>query len=434
LGEKPLPRGKTHRIARLGVARTFQTTQLFPQMTVLENLLIALHRGQLLLGSSPGEARTSVAEGLLAFVGYSGDLGRPARELPHVDRRLVEIARALAIGPSVLMLDEPAAGLDDADTRRLGELLRRIAQVGVAVLIIEHDMTLVMGISDHIIVLDAGKRIADGSPAEVQASPLVRAAYLGESELSIARRDPARASGREAVLAVNSTSAAYGAIPVLSGIDLEVRQGELVALLGANGAGKSTLLRAICGLHRPVQGRILLLGKEIQLLAAHRIARAGITLVPEGRQVFPELSVEDNILLGARTLDRRAAQAKVQQLIDRFSLLQKLRDKRAGLLSGGEQQVLAIARGLAAQPKILLMDEPSLGLAPAIVEQLYRLVDELRGEGVTLLLVDQMARLALSIADRGYVLQGGRIVHAGSAEQLGSDSMLEKAYLGSRPS
>ena len=434
LGEKRLPRGKTHRIARLGVARTFQTTQLFPQMTVLENLLIALHRGQLLLGSSPGEARTSVAEGLLAFVGYTGDVGRPARELPHVDRRLVEIARALAIGPSVLMLDEPAAGLDDADTRRLGELLRRIAQAGVAVLIIEHDMTLVMGISDHIIVLDAGKRIADGPPAEVQASPLVRAAYLGEGELSIARREPVRASGREAVLAVHSTSAAYGAIPVLSGIDLEVRQGELVALLGANGAGKSTLLRAICGLHRPVQGRILLLGKEIQLLAAHRIARAGITLVPEGRQVFPELSVEDNILLGARTLDRRAAQAKVQQLIDRFTLLQKLRDKRAGLLSGGEQQVLAIARGLAAQPKILLMDEPSLGLAPAIVEQLYRLVDELRGEGVTLLLVDQMARLALSIADRGYVLQGGRIVHAGSAEQLSSDSMLEKAYLGSLPS
>jgi ABC-type branched-subunit amino acid transport system ATPase component len=207
-----------------------------------------------------------------------------------------------------------------------------------------------------------------------------------------------------------------------------------VALLGANGAGKSTLMRAISGLHRPVGGRILLLGREIQLLAAHRIAQAGITLVPEGRQVFPELTVEDNILLGARSLERRAAAQAVQRLIGRFPILEKLRGKRAGLLSGGEQQVLAIARGLAAQPKILLMDEPSLGLAPAIVEQLYRLVDELRAEGVTLLLVDQMARLALSIADRGYVLQGGRIVQAGAAADLRSDAALEKAYLAAHSS
>jgi len=434
LGEVRLPHGETHRIARLGVARTFQTTQLFPQMTVLENLLIALRRGRLVFGAPPGGERARLAEGLLAFVGYTADVGRAARELPHADRRLVEIARALAIRPSVLMLDEPAAGLDDADTQRVGELLKRIAQAGVAVLIIEHDMTLVMGISDHIIVLDAGKRIADGRPAQVQANPLVRAAYLGEGELSIARRGPARAAGRETVLEVNETSAAYGTIQVLSGIDLDVRQGELVALLGANGAGKSTLLRAICGLHRPVRGRILLLGREIQLLAAHRIARAGITLVPEGRQVFPELTVEDNILLGARTLDRKKAAAQVERLITRFRLLQKLRGKRAGLLSGGEQQVLAIARGLAARPSILLLDEPSLGLAPAIVEELYRLVDELRAEGVTLLLVDQMARLALSIADRGYVMQGGRIVHAGSAEKLRSDAALEKAYLGAHPS
>ena len=433
LGAQPLPHGKTHRIARMGVARTFQTTQLFPQMTVLENLLIALRRGRL-FGSPRDDGHARLAEGLLAFVGYRGDVGRPARELPHVDRRLVELARALAIRPQVLMLDEPAAGLDDSDTQRLGELLRRIARTGVAVLIIEHDMTLVMGISDHIIVLDAGKRIAQGTPAEVQASPLVRAAYLGEGELGIARRQPPPAGDRKAVLEVDQTSAAYGAIPVISGIDLQVRQGELVALLGANGAGKSTLLRAICGLHRPVRGRILLLGREIQLLSAHRIARAGITLVPEGRQVFPELSVEDNILLGARTLDRKSAAAEVERLIGRFALLHKLRGKRAGLLSGGEQQVLAIARGLAAQPKILLMDEPSLGLAPAIVEALYRLLDELRAEGVTLLLVDQMARLALSVADRGYVIRGGRIVHAGSAEQLASDPALEKAYLGADPS
>jgi ABC-type branched-subunit amino acid transport system ATPase component len=410
-------------VARTGVARTFQTTQLFARMTVLENLRVAL----------PGRDER-LAEGLLAFVGYAGELGRPAGELPHVDRRLVELARALAIRPRVLMLDEPAAGLDEADTQRLGELIKRIAASGVAVMLIEHDMSLVMRISDHVIVLDAGKRIADGAPAAVQVDARVRAAYLGEGELKIVRRAASGSASRDTVLEVARASAGYGAIPVISDIELKVRRGELVALLGANGAGKSTLMRAVCGLHRPVGGRILLLGREIQLLAAHRIARAGITLVPEGRQVFPELTVEDNILLGARSLERSAAAATVQRLIARFPILDKLRRKRAGLLSGGEQQVLAIARALAAQPKILLMDEPSLGLAPAIVEELYRLVDELRAEGVTLLLVDQMARLALSVADRGYVLQGGRIVQAGSADELRSGSALEKAYLGAHSS
>ena len=155
-----------------------------------------------------------------------------------------------------------------------------------------------------------------------------------------------------------------------------------------------------------------------------------MTLVPEGRQVFPELSVADNILMGARALDRRAAAAEVERLIGRFPMLDKLREQRAGLLSGGEQQMLAIARGLAARPQIVLLDEPSLGLAPAIVESLYRVLEALRGEGMTILLVDQMARLALSIADRAYVIQSGRVVQQGSADDVRNDAALEKAYLG----
>jgi branched-chain amino acid transport system ATP-binding protein len=217
---------------------------------------------------------------------------------------------------------------------------------------------------------------------------------------------------------------------VFSGIRRDGKRGALVALLGANGAGKSTLMRAIAGLHRPVSGRVLLLGRDIGLYAAHRIARSGVTLVPEGRQVFAELSVTDNVLMGALALGRRAAAGEVERVIARFPMLDKLRDKRAGLLSGGEQQMLAIARGLAARPQIVMLDEPSLGLAPAIVEGLYQVLEQLRAEGTTILLVDQMARLALSIADRAYVIQSGRVVQQGSADDVRNDAALEKAYLG----
>ena len=429
-----LPKGTTYRIARAGIARTFQTTQLFARMTVLENVLIALRRGGLggvreAVGQGADADATALGCALLAFAGYRGSIHRPAGELPHVDRRLVEIARALATRPRVLLLDEPAAGLGEGDTKRLGALLQRIAKRGVAVVIIEHDMNLVMGISDHIVALDAGRRLVAGTPADVRANDDVRAAYLGEGELAIAR-SAARSESSEIVLAVDGVDAGYGPLPVLSQIRLDVKRGELVALLGANGAGKSTLMRAIAGLHRPVRGRVLLLGREIALLPAHRIVRDGLTLVPEGRQVFSELSVVDNILMGALALDRRAAESEVERLIARFPILDPLRDRRAGLLSGGEQQMLAIARGLAARPKIVLLDEPSLGLAPAIVESLYRVLEQLRSEGTTILLVDQMARLALSIADRAYVIQSGRVVQQGSAEDVRNDAALEKAYLG----
>ncbi|HEX6792404.1 MAG TPA: branched-chain amino acid ABC transporter ATP-binding protein/permease [Casimicrobiaceae bacterium] len=435
LGGEALPSGITYRIARAGIARTFQTTQLFARMTVLENVLIALRRGDLgglreaIWTSGADDDVRALAGALLAFVGYRGPVDRLASELPHVDRRLVEIARALATRPRALMLDEPAAGLGEGDTKRLGDLLRRIAKMGVAVIIIEHDMSLVMGISDHVVVLDAGRRIVAGRPSDVRANADVRAAYLGEGELAIARTAGRSESG-EVVLAVDGVGAAYGAIPVLSEIRLDVKRGELVALLGANGAGKSTLMRAIAGLHRPLTGRVLLLGRDIGAFSAHRIARNGITLVPEGRQVFPELSVVDNILMGALALDRHEAAAEVDRVIARFPMLDRLRERRAGLLSGGEQQMLAIARGLAARPQIVLLDEPSLGLAPAIVEGLYRALEQLRSEGTTILLVDQMARLALSIADRAYVIQSGRVVQQGSADDVRNDAALEKAYLG----
>jgi branched-chain amino acid transport system ATP-binding protein len=419
-------------VSRGGIARTFQTTQLFGAMSVLDNVLVGLTRGRLgfLFAGSPSAAQRAIAEALLHFVGYRGGLDARAGDLPHGDKRLVEIARALATRPRVLLLDEPAAGLMRADKDDLSDLLRRIAGFGLSVILVEHDMTLVMGISDHVVVLDAGRPIAEGRPAAIRAEPRVIEAYLGGTEMrSRPRRVPFRAGGTP-VLTVAGLTAGYGAAPVLEEVGLDVARGEMVALLGANGAGKSTTMRAVSGLLRPVDGAIRLEGETISALEAHAIARRGLALVPEGRQLFPELSVRDNILIGAYRRGRGDHAAELDAILARFPRLRERLDSRAGLLSGGEQQMVAIARGLMAQPAMLLLDEPSLGLAPAMINELFDVLAGLRDEGVTILLVDQMASLALTVADRGYVLESGRVVRADRAEALASDPALEAAYLG----
>jgi branched-chain amino acid transport system ATP-binding protein len=433
LGERPLTGRAPHAIARAGIARTFQTSQLFAGLSVLDNLRVGL-RGHRLGSPLPigprreGDERR-LAESLLVFVGYGDALERPAGDLAHIDKRLVEIARALATGPKVLLLDEPAAGLGADDKTRLRTLLRRLADLGIAVVLVEHDMGLVMEVSDTVVVLDAGRRIAAGAPAQVQNDPAVLAAYLGSAEFAPALRRAPWRGGRE-LLAARRVHAGYDEIEVLRGIDVEVRMGELVAVLGANGAGKTTMMRALSGLLRPTGGSIKLDGVEISSLLAHRIARAGVVLVPEGRQVFPELSVVDNLLLGAYSRPAREAAAGIERMLARFPLLRARAAQHAGLLSGGEQQMLALARGLIAAPRVLLLDEPSLGLAPAAINELFADVAALRDDGVTLLLVDQMAGPALALADRAYVIETGRIVRAGPAAEIAADAALREAYLG----
>jgi ABC-type branched-subunit amino acid transport system ATPase component/ABC-type branched-subunit amino acid transport system permease subunit len=432
IGETEMAGAPAWRIARAGIARTYQTTQLFGAMSVLDNILVALRHGKLgnpLRSIATVEARRA-AEALLVFAGYHGPIAALAGDLPHVDRRLVEIARALAARPQVLLLDEPAAGLMRSDKAALAKLIRRIADLGIAVILVEHDMAMVMNISDHIVVLDAGRIIAAGKPAEVRRDSRVLKAYLGDGETRARPRSTPWSGSQDPILSCLKLTAGYGAAPVLEEVSFSVKPGEMVALLGANGAGKSTAMRAVTGLLRPVTGAIVLQDTRIEDLDAHKIAASGLTLVPEGRQVFPELTVLDNILLGAYTRLNVDRDGEVEALLKRFPRLRERLSSRAGFLSGGEQQLLAIARGLMAKPRILLLDEPSLGLAPAMINELFDVLATLRDDGVTILLVDQMAALALTVADRGYVLESGRIVRDDAAEALAHDPALEAAYLG----
>jgi len=233
------------------------------------------------------------------------------------------------------------------------------------------------------------------------------------------------------VLTLKSVQAGYGKLTVLKGISLHVRAGEVVTLIGGNGAGKSTTLRAISGLLPPFRGVVEFNGADLTRLPPERIVALGLALVPEGRRVFASLSVTANLELGAfHRRDQKQARKDLEEIRERFPLLKERASQPAGTLSGGEQQILAICRALMSRPRLLMLDEPSMGLAPLMVSRVYDILRELKDEGTTLLLIEQNARAALKLADRGYVLETGRIILDGSATELRDDPEVQRAYLG----
>jgi len=237
------------------------------------------------------------------------------------------------------------------------------------------------------------------------------------------------------MLTIQNLEAAYGKVQVLHGISLEVPQGKLVTLIGSNGAGKTTTMRAISGMIKPKAGNITLAGRDITGLDSHRIARAGLAHSPEGRRVFATMTVTDNLLLGAfprftRARPKGDVARDLDKAMDLFPRLKERRNQLAGTLSGGEQQMLAMARAVMLNPDVVLLDEPSMGLAPILVEEVFRIITRLKSEGVTMLLVEQFAAAALNVADYGYVLENGRISVHGPAESLKNDPKVVAAYLG----
>ncbi len=361
---------------------------------------------------------------LLDYVGIAARANDVARQLPYGDQRRLEIARALATEPKLLALDEPAAGMNATETLELEKLLQRVRADGTTILLIEHDMKLVM------------RRLRPGAGARLRPQDRRRPAARGSArparDRGLSRRRGCRGSfDGMTLLELRRLEVAYGGIKAVKGIDLSVPKGELVCLIGTNGAGKTTTLKAIAGMLPVAADAILYDGAPIGGMRAFELVRRGLALVPEGRGVFGQLTVAENLAMGAYVRsDAAAVKLDMERVFNLFPRLAERRGQSAGTLSGGEQQMLAIGRALMSRPKLLLLDEPSMGLAPLMVQKIFETIRAVAKEGVTILLVEQNARLALEVGSRGYVMETGLITLSGPARELLSDPKVRAAYLG----
>jgi branched-chain amino acid transport system ATP-binding protein len=421
-----------HRRTRLGISRSFQILSVFPNLTTFENVRVAVQAKSPyqngLLRDAHGLASVNArAWSLLDAVGLADRAAESCANLAHGERRLLEIAISLATDAKLLLLDEPLAGLAEADRVVVARLIRGLAETH-AVLLIEHDIDRVLALSDRISVLHQGKLIADGRPAEVGSNPDVVTAYLGTARHAAAQTVRAQAKvvqvAPKKLLEVCGISGGYSGSVVLENLSLTVNEGEAVALLGRNGVGKTTTLRAITGTVRATAGSLVLGGEDITHAKPYQINRRGISLVPEGRRLFPNLTVIENLRLAARP-----GGASLDEVYDLFPKLKLLHRSRAESLSGGERQMVAIARALMVPARIILLDEPFEGLAPAIVQEVTQALVRLRGR-VAMVIVEHHAETVLSIVDRAYVLVNGSVAYEGSAAALEADTALQHRLLG----
>jgi ABC-type branched-subunit amino acid transport system ATPase component len=409
----------THRIARQGIGIVFQHSRPLHRQTVLENIKLALLPDSLLrltTATHVGERAREIA----ARVGLGAVLDRLPGTLPFADLRRMELARALARDPAVVLIDEPFAGLTSGEVVEFSRLIGQFRTEGHAVLLVDHNVKGVAALVDRVFAMYLGERIAEGSAEEVMRDETVRRVYLG-GDLGIATRPPAAARSTASLLELRDVSVFYGRAQALESASLVVREGEFVSVVGINGAGKTTMFNAISGLI-PYSGEITWDGRKLAGLSGAAVARAGIVQCPESRELFGDMSVRENLDLGGMHLTAMERAKQLAWLFDLLPILEARQGQAARTLSGGEQQMLAIARALMMQPRLLILDEPTLGLAPVIMEQLSHALERLRNTTpITVLLGEQNVTFALPHADRVYVLEHARLVWEGAPARFAAE-------------
>ncbi len=420
-------------IVSRGLARSFQITNPFSGLTVYENLRLGIqahhpYRFNLWYSADRLADVHQETQTLIRFLGLEGLEAAPVSSLSYGGQRLLEIGIALTAKPKALLLDEPLAGLAAAERERVIGLMQLLAKY-MAVLVIEHDIDRVFAFSDNITVMNEGHVVVNGPPDVVRIHPEVQEAYLGSGrKVMVAGQKRRPQAVGHPVLELKNVNTFYGKSHILYDVSLEIRDNEVVALLGRNGAGKSSTLKSITGLARPRHGQIIFNHAEITGLAPEAIARLGIRMVPQGRRLFPNLTVAENLILGSFKRAEDGVHWDTERIFQDFPRIKERIQVRADVLSGGEQQMVAIARALCGNVKLLLLDEPFEGLSPALTEEVFYCINRLREE-IPILLVEHDLDLALSLADRVYVLDRGQITHTGPAEPLLTDLDYRKQVL-----
>jgi len=409
-----------HALWQQGVGRTFQMAQTFYSFSVLENVQMALlSQGRRLWHwwhAARGHRRAD-AMALLAQVGMENQAERPCNTLAYGDVKRVELAMALAHAPRLLLMDEPTAGMAPAERVALMQLVRQLAQERrMAVLFTEHSMDVVFGQSDRVAVLLGGQLLAQGTPQQIRENAQVQAAYLGDMAAAAPSAQTAGQERATPLLTVQDLHAWYGAAHILHGMSFQVGRGEVLALIGRNGAGKSTALKSLAGLLARTQGCINFMGHDLQGKAAYQRARLGLGYVPEERRIFTDLTVFENLQAGQQTArlwpdGTPAPQWNVERVLQLFPHLATMSTRLGGRMSGGEQQMLSVARTLMGQPYLVLLDEPSEGVAPLVVQQMARAILALKAQGIAMLLCEQNEDFVHRVADRVLVLEQGVLAY-----------------------
>jgi ABC-type branched-subunit amino acid transport system ATPase component len=408
-----------HQIARLGVSIMFQHSRPLHRQTVLENIKLALLPDSLLRMATAPEVESN-ARMIAERVGLGKVIDRRPSTLPFADLRRMELAKAIARDPKVVLIDEPFAGLTLAEIDAFSGLIRALRDEGRAILLVDHSVKSIAALADRVLAMYLGEAVIEGKAEDVMSNETVRRVYLGGELKATVHRDRVDVSA-EPLLQIDDVQVLYGKAQALDELRMVIKQREFVSIVGLNGAGKTTLFNTISGL-LPYSGSIHFKGRDLRSMTTAGIAQAGIVQCPESRELFGYMSVRENLDLGGHLLPRAERAKQLDSLFELFPILASRQTQSARTLSGGEQQMLAIARALMMQPTLLILDEPTLGLAPVVIEQLSKALDRLRqSTPITLLLGEQNVTFALPHADRVYVLDHGRITWEGTPAKFESE-------------